>query len=61
MSTILIIEDEARIAAFIAKGLKSAGFASHATASGAEGASLALHGGFDLASRFHDGGWTVAA
>ena len=48
MSTILIIEDEARIAAFIAKGLKSAGFASHATASGAEGASLALHGGFDL-------------
>ena len=48
MSTILIIEDETRIAAFIAKGLKSAGFTSHATASGAEGASLALHGGFDL-------------
>ena len=42
MSTILIIEDEARIAAFIAKGLKSAGFASHATASGAEGASLSV-------------------
>ncbi|MHA6523227.1 response regulator transcription factor [Tessaracoccus sp. G1721] len=48
MSTILIIEDETRIAAFIAKGLKSAGFTSHATASGAEGASLAIHGGFDL-------------
>ena len=48
MSTILIIEDETRIAAFIAKGLKSAGFTSHATASGVEGAALAVHGGFDL-------------
>jgi two-component system copper resistance phosphate regulon response regulator CusR len=48
MSTILIIEDETRIAAFIAKGLKSAGFTSHATASGVEGATLAVHGGFDL-------------
>ena len=48
MSTILIIEDETRIASFIAKGLKSAGFTSHSTASGAEGASLAIHGGFDL-------------
>ena len=48
MSTILIIEDETRIAAFVAKGLKSAGFTSHATASGVEGATLAVHGGFDL-------------
>lgn len=48
MSTILIIEDEARIAGFIAKGLKSAGFASHTTSSGVEGAALAVHGGFDL-------------
>lgn len=48
MSTILIIEDETRIAAFVAKGLKSAGFTSHATASGVEGAALAVHGGFDL-------------
>lgn len=48
MSTILIVEDEARIAAFIAKGLKAAGFTSHQTASGVEGATLAVHGNFDL-------------
>ncbi|GAA4894182.1 response regulator transcription factor [Tessaracoccus lubricantis] len=48
MSTILIIEDEARIAGFIAKGLKAAGFTSHTTASGSEGATLAVHGNFDL-------------
>lgn len=48
MSTILIIEDEPRIAAFVAKGLKSAGFTTHQTASGSEGASLAVHGNFDL-------------
>lgn len=48
MSTILIIEDEARIAGFVAKGLKSAGFTSHTTASGIEGATLAVHGNFDL-------------
>ncbi|MBB1482942.1 response regulator transcription factor [Tessaracoccus sp. MC1865] len=48
MSTILIIEDETRIAGFIAKGLKAAGFTSHTTASGSEGATLAVHGNFDL-------------
>lgn len=48
MSTILIIEDEARIAGFIAKGLKAAGFTSHVTESGVEGAMLAVHGNFDL-------------
>lgn len=48
MSTILIIEDEVRIAGFVAKGLKSAGFTSHTTASGIEGATLAVHGNFDL-------------
>lgn len=48
MSTILIIEDEPRIAGFIGKGLKSAGFTSHATASGVEGVTLAVHGNFDL-------------
>ncbi len=48
MSTILIIEDEPRIAGFVAKGLKSAGFASHRTASGVEGAVLAVQGDFDL-------------
>ncbi|TRY17052.1 response regulator transcription factor [Tessaracoccus rhinocerotis] len=48
MSTILIIEDEARIASFVAKGLKAAGFTTHTTASGTEGAALAVHGNFDL-------------
>ncbi len=48
MSTILIIEDEPRIAAFVAKGLKAAGFTTHQTDSGAEGATLAVHGNFDL-------------
>lgn len=48
MSTILIIEDEARIASFVAKGLKAAGFTTHTTASGVEGAALAVHGNFDL-------------
>ena len=48
MSTILIIEDEDRIASFVAKGLKAAGFTSHRTASGVEGATLAAHGNFDL-------------
>lgn len=48
MSTILIIEDEARIADFVAKGLKAAGFTTHATASGLEGVALATQGDFDL-------------
>lgn len=48
MSSVLIVEDEARIASFIAKGLKSAGFTSQQTASGVEAATLAVHGGFDL-------------
>lgn len=48
MSTILLIEDEERISAFVAKGLKAAGFTTHATASGVEGAQLAVHGNFDL-------------
>lgn len=48
MSTILIIEDEPRIAGFIAKGLKAAGFTSHTTSSGEEGAALAVHGDFGL-------------
>jgi len=48
VSTILIIEDETRIADFVAKGLKAAGFTTHATASGMEGVALATHGNFDL-------------
>ena len=48
MSSILIIEDEPRIAGFIAKGLKSAGFTSETTPSGETGATLAVHGDFAL-------------
>lgn len=48
MSTILLIEDEERISAFIAKGLHAAGFTTHSTKSGVEGAQLAVHGGFDM-------------
>jgi DNA-binding response OmpR family regulator len=48
LSTILIVEDEARIASFIAKGLKAAGFTSESTASGEEAALLATQGEFDL-------------
>ena len=48
MSTILIIEDEKRIADFVAKGLQAAGFTTHATASGLDGVALATHGDFDL-------------
>lgn len=47
MSTILLIEDEERISAFVAKGLKAAGFTTHCTTSGLEGVQLAVHGGFD--------------
>ncbi len=48
MSQILIIEDEARIAAFVAKGLKSAGYTTHVESSGFIGAQLAVSGDFDL-------------
>jgi len=48
MSTILLIEDEERISAFVAKGLQAAGFTTHATKSGIEGAQLAVHGEFDM-------------
>ena len=48
MSQILIIEDEPRIAAFVAKGLKSAGYGTHVEASGIAGGLLAVSGAFDL-------------
>ena len=48
MSTILIVEDEARIASFIAKGLKAAGFVPRTTALGREAVELALQGDPDL-------------
>ena len=48
MSQILIVEDEPRIAAFVAKGLKSAGYTTHVESSGVAGAQLAVSGDFDL-------------
>ena len=48
MSQILIVEDEPRIAAFIAKGLRSAGFTSLVESSGAAAVQLALAGDIDL-------------
>ena len=48
MSQILIVEDEPRIAAFIAKGLKSAGFTSLVESSGVAAVQLALAGDIDL-------------
>jgi DNA-binding response OmpR family regulator len=48
MSQILIIEDEPRISAFIAKGLKAAGFTTVIEPSGVEAVILATHGDFDL-------------
>lgn len=48
MSTILIVEDEERIASFIAKGLKAAGFTPTITGSGEEAIRLGLTGEFDL-------------
>ncbi|WP_371164340.1 response regulator transcription factor [Buchananella felis] len=48
MSTILVIEDEERIAAFIAKGLRAAGFTARTTGSGEEGVFMAVEEGADL-------------
>jgi DNA-binding response OmpR family regulator len=48
MSQILIVEDEPRIAAFIAKGLKAAGFATILEDSGYNAVSLAIGGEADL-------------
>ncbi|MGC3953858.1 MAG: response regulator transcription factor [Propionicimonas sp.] len=48
MSQILIVEDEPRIAAFIAKGLKAAGFATIVEDSGYNAVSLAIAGEADL-------------
>ncbi len=48
MSRILIVEDEARIASFIAKGLKAAGFTSITTGSGRDAVAMAVAAEFDL-------------
>lgn len=45
----LIVEDDATIAAFVAKGLKQAGFAVDHTADGESGLQLASHGPYDIA------------
>ena len=48
MSQILIVEDEERIASFIAKGLKSAGYSSMHVTTGQDAIDLAGTGEFDL-------------
>ena len=48
MSSILIVEDEPRIVAFLTKGLKAAGFTTHTTAAGREAVEIALQTSFDL-------------
>ena len=48
MSSILIVEDESRIVAFLTKGLKAAGFTTYTTAAGREAVELALQTSFDL-------------
>jgi two-component system, OmpR family, copper resistance phosphate regulon response regulator CusR len=48
MTRILIAEDEARISAFIARGLESAGYVTHIVEDGAEALDAALSGDVDL-------------
>jgi len=48
MSQILIAEDETRIASFLTKGLRAAGFATTSVGTGREARDLALGGDFDL-------------
>lgn len=48
MKSILVIEDEQRISAFISKGLTAAGFRPQIAADGITGRDLALTGDFDL-------------
>ena len=48
MSTVLIVEDEARIASFLTKGLKAAGFTPRVVAKGGEAVEAVLLEGIDL-------------
>lgn len=48
MSRILVVEDEERIASFVAKGLRSEGFTPTVVADGITGLDYALSGEFDL-------------
>lgn len=48
MSSVLLVEDEDRIASFVARGLEAAGHAVTRVADGEEGLEYALSGAFDL-------------
>jgi len=48
VSRILIVEDEARIASFVEKGLRASGYATDVAANGDEALRLARSGNFDL-------------
>jgi DNA-binding response OmpR family regulator len=48
VARILIVEDEERIAAFVAKGLRAEGYQTTTVADGPEGLDHALAGGYDL-------------
>ncbi|MFG6095081.1 response regulator [Leptothoe sp. ISB3NOV94-8A] len=48
MATILIVEDSPRIAAFVSKGLKRAGYQTQIASNGNQALPLALSGKFDL-------------
>jgi DNA-binding response OmpR family regulator len=48
MARILIVEDEPRIASFVAKGLRAHGYTATAVSDGRDGLEHALGGGFDL-------------
>ncbi|SDN49416.1 DNA-binding response regulator, OmpR family, contains REC and winged-helix (wHTH) domain [Actinomyces ruminicola] len=48
MSTVLIVEDEARIASFLTKGLKAAGFAPKVVDNGRDAIEMALLGDADI-------------
>ncbi len=48
MSRILVVEDEARIADFVEKGLRAAGYSTTRATDGEEGLRCALSGGFEL-------------
>lgn len=48
MTTILVVEDEERISAFVSKGLKAAGFSTKVVSRGADAVEAALQGGIDL-------------
>jgi DNA-binding response OmpR family regulator len=48
VSRVLIVEDEARIASFLVKGLRAHGFVTEVAATGGEGLERALSGAFDL-------------